>query len=161
LAEDNSSLEELRKRIGTEAEPIEFEIDRTLIRNFVQAVGDPNPLWLDQNYAKTTKHGGVIAPPFLLCAIMTAAIPDPQPGQVPLQVPEVSLPRKHVLDGGEEWEFFLPMRLGDTITSRSRLASVSEREGRIGSMLFFVYETSYENQRGELAARCSSTMINY
>ena len=73
----------------------------------------------------------------------------------------MSLPRKHVLDGGEEWEFFLPMRLGDTITSRSRLASVSEREGRIGSMLFFVYETSYENQRGELAARCSSTMINY
>jgi len=161
LAKASITLNELQPKIGTAAEPIKFGIEQGLISSFVQAVGDSNPLWQDEEYAKTTKHGGIIAPPWLLCALITASLPDSRPGSVPLPVPEVPPPRQHILDGGEEWEFFLPMRLGDTITSRSKLANVFEREGRMGKMLFFVYQTSYTNQRGESVARSSSTLINY
>ena len=161
LTEKRITLEQLQQKIGTTADPIKFEIEKGLIRKFVQAVGDSNPLWQDEEYAKTTKHGGVVAPPWLLCALMTASPPDSRPKSVPLPVPGVPPPHKHILDGGEEWEFLLPMRLGDTITSRSKLANVFEREGRMGKMLFFVYQTSYTNQRGELVARSSSTVINY
>ena len=161
MGKESPSLKELQRRIGTVAKPIEFEIDRTVISNFVQAVGDSNPLWQDEAYARATEYGGVIAPPYLLCALMTVCLPDPRSGAVPLPVPEVPLPRERVLDGGEAWEFIQPMRLGDTVTSRSKLVNVFEREGKIGKMLFFVYETAYTNQRGQAVARASHTVINY
>jgi len=72
LVKEDITLEGLQKRIGTEAEPLTFEIDKALIRSFVRAVGDPNPLWQDEEYARTTKYGSIVAPPFLLCAM----IPD-------------------------------------------------------------------------------------
>jgi acyl dehydratase len=161
LTRESTTLEELQQKIGTAAGPIKFEIEKGLIARFVQAVGDSNPLWQNEEYTKTSKYGGIIAPPWLLCALMTVSLPDSQPKSVPLPVPEVPPPRQHILDGGGEWEFFLPMRLGDTITSRSKLANVFEREGRMGKMLFFVYQTSYTNQHDELVARSSSTLINY
>jgi len=53
------------------------------------------------------------------------------------------------------------MRLGDTISSRTRFVDVFEREGRVGKMLFLVYETTYTNQHGESVAKASYTIINY
>jgi acyl dehydratase len=161
LVKQDSTLEGLRKRIGTEAEPITFEIDRALIGSFVRAVGDSNPMWQDEEYARTTGYGSIIAPPFLLCALMTVCPHDSRYGIAPLPVPELPPPHEHILDGGEEWEFFRPMRLGDTISSRTRFADVFEREGRVGKMLFLVYETIYTNQHGESVAKASYTIVNY
>jgi acyl dehydratase len=161
LIKESITVEELQKEIGTEAKPVEFKLEKELIRRFVQAVGDSNPLWQDEEYAQKAQYGGIVAPPWLLCALMTVSLADSRTGSVPLLVPEVPPPRKHILDGGQEWELFLPLKLGDIITSHSKLANVFEREGKVGKMLFFVYETSYTNQRGEVVARSSCTLINY
>ncbi|TET39802.1 MAG: MaoC family dehydratase, partial [Dehalococcoidia bacterium] len=115
----------------------------------------------DEEYARGTEYGGIIAPPWLLCALMATFPIVSQAKTLPSAVPEVTLPRERVLDGGGEWEFSLPLRVGDTITAHTKLAKVFEREGRMGKMLFFVYETNYTNQRGDLVARSSSTLINY
>jgi acyl dehydratase len=154
-------VEDLQKKVGTEGKPVRLEIEKCLVRRYVEAVGDNNPLWQDEEYARGTSYGGIIAPPWLLCALMATFPTVSQAKTLPSAVPEVTLPRERVLDGGGEWEFSLPLRLGDTITARTKLGKVFEREGRIGKMLFFVYETKYTNQRGELVARSSSTLINY
>lgn len=161
MAEGNITLQELQKKIGTEAEPHRLELEKGLIRKFAQAVGDSNPLWQDEEYAESSKYGSILAPPYLLCALMAVASTGPEPGTAPLAVPEVPPPLSRILDAGAEWEFFLPMKLGDTITAHSKLADVYEREGKIGKMLFFVYETTYTNQRSEMVARSSSTLINH
>jgi len=161
LAEKGITAEELQKKIGSEGKPVTLEIEKGLIRRYVEAVGDTNPLWQDEQYARSTKYGGIVAPPWLLCALMATFPIVSQPKTLPSAVPKVPLPRERVLDGGGEWEFSLPLRVGDTITARTKLAKVFERDGRIGKMLFFVYETSYTNQHAELVARSSSTLINY
>lgn len=161
MADVDTLLEEWQRKIGAEGKPITLEIERGLIRRYAEALGDDNPLWQDEEYAKTTRYGGIIAPPFLLCALMTIAPTTMGPKEIPLPVPELPLPLEHSLDGGTEWEFFLPLKLGDTLTSRSRLANVFERQGKLGKMLFLVYETTYTNQRGEVVARSASTWINY
>ncbi|MFW6150675.1 MAG: MaoC family dehydratase [Chloroflexota bacterium] len=158
---DEMALEELRRHIGDEAGPIVFTIDRTLVNDYVLAVGDPNPLWLDEAYAAQTGHGTPLAPPYLLCALRTIAVPDPTPGSAPLPLPRVPPPRPRVLDGGEEWHFYQPIKLGDTITSRTRLADLYEREGKVGKMLFFIFESTFTNQQAELVATSTYTMINY
>ncbi|MBI4304305.1 MAG: MaoC family dehydratase N-terminal domain-containing protein, partial [Chloroflexi bacterium] len=56
---------EMRKAIGTVTVP-EFaaaEVERWAIDRYLEATGDANPLWRDQEYARKSRWGGVIAPP--------------------------------------------------------------------------------------------------
>ena len=53
------------------------------------------------------------------------------------------------------------MRPGDVITSVSRLAGYSEREGRLGLMLFTTSEDTWTNQRGETVKTSRNTLIRY
>lgn len=34
-----------------------------LIRHYADGIGDTNPLWRSEEYAKNTRYGGIIAPP--------------------------------------------------------------------------------------------------
>src|SRR5512139_2063685 len=44
-------------------------ITKDLIRHFCDAVGDKNPLYRWDEYAKFTRYGGIIAPPGILICI--------------------------------------------------------------------------------------------
>jgi hydroxyacyl-ACP dehydratase HTD2-like protein with hotdog domain len=63
--------------------------------------------------------------------------------------------------GGGDWEFHVPIKLGDVITCTTHVADLYEREGKAGKLLFIVTETGITNQRGELAAKGRATLINY
>jgi len=65
------------------------------------------------------------------------------------------------LDGGGEWEFYKPLKVGDVITSRTKLANIYERQGKIGKMYFYVAETNIVNQRNEQGAKATGTLILY
>ena len=51
-----------------------FPIEAGHIMMFARAIGDPNPIYYDEDSAKTTEPGGIIAPPTF---IMAAAHFDP------------------------------------------------------------------------------------
>jgi hypothetical protein len=53
------------------------------------------------------------------------------------------------------------MRPGDVITSVNRLSGYTEREGRLGLMLFTVMEDSWTNAGGDLVKRTRLTLIRY
>jgi len=42
------------------------EITKSTIRRFAYGIGDDNPLWIDEEYAKKTKYGSIIAPPIIV-----------------------------------------------------------------------------------------------
>ena len=46
--------------------PYEFHVERGKIREFADAIGDPNPLYRDPDYAAKTKYGGIVALPSFL-----------------------------------------------------------------------------------------------
>jgi hypothetical protein len=60
-----------------------------------------------------------------------------------------------------EVEYGVRMRPGDVITDVTRLAGYSEREGRLGLMLFTVTEQAWSNQSGDLVKRTKVTVIRY
>lgn len=73
-----------------------------LIRQWANAIGDTNPLWLSEDYAGNTIHGGIIAPPtFLTC------IACPTTG-VRLRVPGIV-----GFNAGTRWERFHEVRTGE------------------------------------------------
>ncbi len=42
--------------------PFNYEVTRDGVRHFVDGIGDTNPLFRDEDYARKTKHGRIIAP---------------------------------------------------------------------------------------------------
>lgn len=105
------------------------------------SVGDDNPLWHDVGYGKETAWGSVIAPPTFLLTVDSGII---APGLGGIQW----------IGAGHRWEHFLPVRAGDTITSRARLIDVQIREGsNVPRYVNQVGEVLYINQYDQLVAR--------
>ena len=143
--------EEARKQIGTVGEARTYDVERGAVRRFAEAIGDANPLFNDEQQARKTSFGGMIAPP-TFCRSMGSPIPN-----VKLKMPA----QFRGLDGGSDWEYFQPIRVGDRITVQSKLVDLRESEGRLGPMVFIVIEASYTNQFGELCVTQRSTAIRY
>ena len=128
-----------------------INVEEGLIRKFVEAIGDTNPLWQDKTYAQGSRHGSIIAPPHLFCSAMLSG-GDTRP--------KLALPYERILDGGGEWQFLLPVKLGDVITSITKFVDLQERQGKSGRMAFLTFETTHRNQRDELVAKSKTTLIN-
>ncbi len=142
--------DEARKQIGKVSEPRTYEVERGAIRRFAEAIEDRNPLFNNERDARQSRFGSMIAPP-TFCRSMGAPIPDIK----------LDMPTFRGLDGGSDWEYFLPIRPGDRITVQSKLVDLREAAGRLGPMVFTVVETTYTNQFGEVCALQRSTGIRY
>ena len=69
-------LTEMRGKIGTELRTDgcvnnEFA-DRMAITRFCEGIGDDNPLWVEQDYAAHSVHGGLVAPPSFIFACLAS-----------------------------------------------------------------------------------------
>jgi acyl dehydratase len=154
VAQESLITDEIKSWIGHETPPWAIEVTQRDIRRFAVATDDLNPLYLDEDYAKKSRHGSLIAPPLFYMAPLTEPVPEselrpdglPYEGKFP--IPPTPLPR--LMDGGTEIEFFVPIRVGDTLTGRSKITNIYQKEGRTGSLIFVVRETTYTNQRGEV-----------
>ena len=142
--------QEMRDAVGVESDPVTYDVEKGAIAKFAQAIGDSNAIFNDEAAARRTRYGGMVAPPTFL----RSARPAP---------PKVELrnPYSAGLDGGSEWEYFEPVRVGDRITVTNKVADIYERKGRLGNMLFVVRETNYVNQFGSTAAVQRTTSISY
>ena len=139
-----------RQAVGIEGPPMILEVEKGAIRKFAEAVGDSNPLWIDEEMSQTSSVGGVVAMPTFLRSMR------PERPQLPFD-----LPFQRLLDAGSEWEYFQPVRPGDRITAVSKLTDISERSGKLGTMIFMIVIISYTNQCGQVVATQQSTHIRY
>jgi acyl dehydratase len=152
---------ELKARIGDEvafASP--DELGRAAIRYFALAIGDDNPLYLDDKYALDHGHPSVIAPPTLVCET-NQFVPGPRDADGYLtQMFELDVPGTRQIRGGNAYEFFRPVLPSDRITITWRLEDIAERTTSAGvEMLVVTSIATYTNQDGETLARNTETII--
>jgi len=160
----------IKSKMGIET-TWKLEIERGLIAKLAEAIGDPNPLWNDREYASKTRYGRIIAPPSFFGSGMMfgweMCINPPRfesiriPGgesQKPTTIPMLT----NVVDGGSEREFYKLVGEGDVITTVSKLADVSVRESKkFGKMVFLLLENVHWNESGEMVAKCTRRVITY
>ena len=137
-----------RSALGVESAPVSYDVEKGAIRKFAEAIGDDDPIYVDEQAARAAGFKTIVAPPTFLCTFRAQELPD-----LKLQYGRVRL------NGGNEYEYYQPIYAGDTITLTAQYADVSERSGRTGSMVFVITELTFKNQHGEVVATGRNTGI--
>jgi acyl dehydratase len=155
----NGSLitDELRKLIGVTLDTIVFNVEKGAIQRYAQAIGDPNPLYNNPDFARKTKYGRLLAPPgFTGWPVKTGRLSERLIGSLA----KAGAPSR-LLDGGIEFEFIAPIGAGDVLTATTKIANMTERETRLGKTMFTTLETKFVNEKGDLALKSRSTFIMF
>ena len=135
--------------IGRESEPVLHEVEKGAIRRFADAIGDPNPLSLDEAAARAAGHAGLVASPTFAATL----------GWGERFRHSLDLPTRSVLHGDQIFELARPIVAGDRITVRSRVADVQERSGASGPLDLIVIEDEGRDPAGELVFRARATFV--
>ncbi len=151
---------EVKARIGVEVPGLTAApVEESDIRKWAIAVywpEQPPRLFWDAEHARKTRWKGIVAPQEMNVFTWPAERPKQR-----LSAAGTGQPGSRILNGGSEFEYVAPIRPGDVISSKSKLAEVFEREGKMGLMMFQVTQTDWTNQRGELVKRSKTTLIFY
>jgi len=125
----DDALARLRDRLGQEisiAEPPYLtEVTRDAVRHWAWATGDRNPLFLDEAYARSSRHGGLVAPPTILYAFDRLSIGY-----------RGGLPGVHSMFGGSHWRWNRLPRLGDVVHAEVTFKDLVELPSRFAGRMF-------------------------
>jgi acyl dehydratase len=126
-----------------------FEVGVEKIREFADAIGDPNPAYRDREAAKALGHPDVIAPPtfaFVLTFRASRQLVDD---------PELGIDYSRVVHGEQRFEHARPIRAGDALTVTVTLVTVRSAGGH--DML--TSRSDVATVEGEHVATAWSTLV--
>ena len=140
-----------------------FPVEASHIMMFARSVGDDNQIYHDDEYAKGTEPGTVIAPPTFAQA-SAQFDPDyslrPKVGQdwFGSGKEPTGIKREAPSGGGggglhaeQHFEYHRHLKPGDVLTATSKPGETWEKEGkRSGKLIFSETVTEYRDQTGEL-----------
>jgi len=145
----------------------EVECSEYLIRHWLETVEDANPLYNDREYARSRGFKDIIAQPGMNICTLT----------MPYRWPMKSFHRtrqllhfemKELLEqpvgilANYEMKFFLPVEIGDRLSTTGHLVNISDyKRTRLGDGYFTTLVTSYYNQRDELVSQAHTNLFSY
>ncbi len=145
-----------RALIGVEQSPVTVEVDKSAVKKYASAIKwpeEPNPLYFDEQYAHTTKWDGIIAAP-------TFCTSFPWLGGLLEKVNPTMGKYRVGLNGGNEYELFEPIRPGDALTARPKLAGLEEKPRDDGGVLLIVtLQADFYNQRQAQVLTARQTLL--
>jgi acyl dehydratase len=116
--------------IGRQSEPVVLDVERGHIRRFAEAIGDVNPVYVDEAAARAAGHPRIPAPPTFAIALRAN---DPRGG--------IDLDWRKLLHGEQELDFARPIYAGDRLTIVGRIADAAVKQTKGGVMDVMVLET--------------------
>ena len=117
------------------------QANRDTIKHFADGLGDTNPLFRDDEYARNTKYGRIIAPPSFLYTVGWLSTGRGFTGV-------------HGWYSGGEWEWYRPIYDGTNFRVVFVLLEQEEKAGKMGKGRTWIDYSLvlYVNQNGELVA---------
>ena len=125
-----------RDLIGRESEVVVFDVERGAIRKFADAVQDQTPACVR----------GDIAPPTF-------------PTTFRMTIPGLTFDLARVLHGAQEYRYERPLRAGDRVRCRVRVADIYQRKGRLGEMTFLILVMDGTDESGSPVFSAKTTAI--
>ncbi len=131
--------------IGRRSEPVRNAVERGAVRKFAEAIGDGNPLYLDEEAASRSRHGRMIAPPTFPFTLDYGRIPG------------LPLPESGLIHGEQSFTYERPLFVGEEILCYTTLEDAYEKKG--GTLHFLVFDRIGEDLEGERIYTATSVFI--
>ncbi len=138
-----------RRVIGKNYPAALSEVEKGAIRRFAEALGDPNPIYRDEDAAQAAGFRSLVAPP---------SFPATLSGGVDLRE-TLGIKDRQVLVGEQSFEYYRPVCAGDRLLITTRVVDIYEKLGAGGVMDFAVVEDEGRDDVGELFFRARRTLI--
>ena len=148
-----------------------FPVEASHIMMFARAVGDANPIYSDEDHAKSTEVGHIIAPPTFAQA---SAQFDPNYNLRPKigqpwfgsgkDATGITDPGDKDISSGlhaeQHFEYHRHIQPGDVLSATTRPGKTWEKQGRRGGKLSFAEAvTEYRDQNGDLVITARSVGV--
>lgn len=147
-------------------------VNMPMIRHWIDAFDDRNPVYEDENTAKKTRFGGLIAPPAMM---QTWIMPRPilkgigeRGGSAQPLDPDTPLPVLDrvgftgILATNSTLEFDRPLRHGDLLSTEIIMESISPRKTTgLGQGYFVTWITNFIDQRQQSVGRQSFRVLKF
>lgn len=175
--EERELYEDFRSKIGQEFVPEpshdmffpllnEEPVTWSRIKKWAKVNEDANPLWFDEEYARNSRWGGIVAPPLYLMTVDAGTTPvaylvgklfHPAPNAV-LNLEKYRTFRG-VMQTDADWEFFEPVRPGDMISARAKCTDIYWKQGKRFRLLVTSGVTTYTDQKGQMVGLCRTGAV--
>jgi acyl dehydratase len=112
-------------------------VEKGAVRKFAEAIGDLNPLYIDEAVAEKSRYGRLMAPPTFPRTFSYGVIEG------------LKLPKAGLIHGEQRFYYERPLWVGDEVACYTVLKDFYEKKGSRGVMSFLVFERVGEDANGE------------
>lgn len=140
-----------KKWIGHELPASVLPIERSRLQFFAKAIGETNPIYLDQLAARGAGYPDLPAPPTFLFA---AELDSGASWQL---LTDLQIPIAKLLHGEQSFSYHRAACVGDTVTVRSVISDIYDKKN--GALEFVVKTSCATNQQDELVAELRTVLV--
>ncbi len=127
--------------IGKAYDRFTVDVEKGRLRAFAKAIGETNPIYLDEEAARKAGYQSIPAPPtFPFVAAMEANQPF-------LILADMGIDKTRSVHGEQHFTYHKPIVAGDVLVGQQRIVEMYDKKG--GALTFIVTETRLENQLSE------------
>ena len=153
MATDIQSSLDLHVLAGLEFPIVRYEVGREKIGEYVDAIGDCNPLHRDSSAARLAGYRDVIAPPTFAALFSSGpfrrALADPD------WVARSTIDPSRILHGEQSYAFARPVMPGDRLLVQSIIADVADKE----RFVLLAIATRVDDDNGERVLDAEMTLV--
>ncbi len=126
-----------------------YEVGKEKIKEYAKAIKNLDPYYLDDDFAKKSKYGAIIAPP-TFAVVFGAYLIEPV-----FTDKDLNLNMAMLVHGEQELEFLEVVKAGDSITTSAKIVDIKNKE----KLDVIAVEIKSKNQHGKDVSRGIYTFV--
>jgi acyl dehydratase len=127
-----------------------YQVGREKIREFADAIGDPQPMYRDVDAAKAAGHPDVIAPPtFVMVLFNSYAL------EAVVRDPGLGLHYDRMVHGDMSFAYTRPVQAGDRLTVSTSIDEIMSRAGND----FLILRADIDTDAGERVVTAKAQLV--
>jgi acyl dehydratase len=133
--------------VGERSEAVSNVVEKDAVRKFAEAIGDPNPLYVDEEAAKASRYGRLLGPPTFPRTFEYGEIEG------------MGDPGQGFIHGEHRIRYERPLFVGEEVSCYAEVKDYYEKEGDEGTLGFLISERAGESPEGELIFTMLDTAV--
>lgn len=126
-----------KQYIGCRSEVVVNVVEKGAVKKFAEAIGDPNPLYVDEEAAEASRYGRLLVPPTFPRTFEHG------------EVEGIGPPGQGFIHGEHRIRYERPLFVGEEVYCYAEVTDYYEKEGREGNLGFLISERIGESLEGE------------